>query len=198
MIDERKNYLIHPNFIALGILLMGVSALFVGFSFSYIYTRIQSDLEPLRLPLLFIVNTMILLGSSFVLVRSMHYYKSDLTEKYKKSLGLTLLLTVLFLVSQIVAWKQLFSQGILIDHSNMASYLYIISGVHFAHVIAGIPFLAVFYFKAVKKMVEPVSVLVYFSDPVKKRQLKMLTIYWHFLDGLWIYLVLFFLVNLLF
>jgi len=198
MIDERKNYLIHPNFIALGILLMGVSALFIGFSFSYIYTRIQSDLEPLRLPLLFIVNTMILLGSSFVLVRSMHYYKSDLTEKYKKSLGLTLLLTILFLLSQIVAWKQLFSQGILIDHSNMASYLYIISGVHFAHVIAGIPFLAVFYFKAVKKMVEPVSVLVYFSDPVKKRQLKMLTIYWHFLDGLWIYLVLFFLVNLLF
>ena len=80
----------------------------------------------------------------------------------------------------------------------MASYLYIISGIQFAHVIVGIPFLAIFYYQALKKMVEPVSVLIYFTDPVKRRQLKMLTIYWHFLDGLWIYLVLFFLVNLLF
>jgi len=198
MINENRNFLIHPSFIALGLLLMGVTALFLGFSFAYVYTRVQAGLDPIRLPVLFIINTLILLSSSFVLVRSMHYYRSDQTEKYKKSLGLTLLLTLLFLASQIVAWKQLLSQGILINHSNMASYLYIISGVHFAHVILGIPFLALFYYKAVKQMVEPVSVLVYFTDPVKRRHLKMLTLYWHFLDGLWIYLVLFFLVNLLF
>ena len=47
-------------------------------------------------------------------------------------------------------------------------------------------------------MKEPVSVLVYFSDPEKRLKLRLLTIYWHFLDGLWIYLVLFFWVNYLF
>jgi cytochrome c oxidase subunit 3 len=198
MINENRNFLIHPSFIALGLLLMGVTALFVGFSFAYIYTRVQSGLEPLQLPVLFIVNTLILLASSYVLVKSMDYYRSDETEKYKKSLGLTLLLTLLFLASQIVAWKQLLTEGIAINHSNMASYLYIISGVHFAHVIAGIPFLAVFYYRAVKQIVEPISVLVYFTDPVKKRHLKMMTLYWHFLDALWIYLVVFFLVNMLF
>jgi len=61
----------------------------------------------------------------------------------------------------------------------------------------GIPFLAWFYWMAKKKMVEPVSVLVYFSDPEKKLRLRLLTIYWHFLDGLWIYLVLFFWINYL-
>jgi len=198
MIDHKKNYLVHPQIIALCILLIGVSALFIGFCFSYLYSRVQSGLPPLALPPLFIVNTFILLASSFTLIRSMKYYKADETESYKKMLGLTLLLTVLFLISQIYAWKQLYSQGIFIDHSNMASYLYLISAVHFAHVIIGIPFLAIFYYQAVKKMVEPVSVLMYFSDPDKKRKLKMLTIYWHFLDGLWIYLVVFFLVNLLF
>ena len=198
MIDEKRNFLIHPNYIALSLLLMGISALFIGFSFAYLYTRIQSGLDPIKLPTLFILNTIILIASSIVLVRSMKYYKADETALYKKSLGVTLLLTILFLISQMIAWGQLYKQGIFVNHSNMAAYLYIISIVHFAHVIVGIPFLAVFYYHAVKKMVEPVSVLVYFTDPVKRRQLKLLTIYWHFLDGLWIYLVVFFLVNLLF
>lgn len=155
-------------------------------------------MEPIKLPLLFIFNTLILIATSILLKQSMNHYKQDETEKYKRSLLLTLTLTIVFLFSQIVAWKQLYSQGIFVNHSNMTSYLYIISIVHFAHVVAGIPFLGLFYFHAYKRMVEPVSVLVYFSDPDKKRKLTMLTLYWHFLDGLWIYLVLFFLLNYLF
>ena len=198
MIDNRKNYLIHPQVIALYILLIGVTSLFIGFSVSYIYTRVQSGLPAFKLPPLFIFNTLILLGSSYTLAKSMTWYKEDKTEAYKTYLGLTLLLTVLFLLSQIIAWKQLYSGGFFVNHSNLASFLYLISGVHFAHVIVGIPFLAMFYYNAKKKIVEPVSVLVYFSDPDKKRKLKLITIYWHFLDALWIYLVLFFAVNLLF
>ncbi len=198
MIDNQKKYLIHPQEIALYILLFGVSALFIGFSASYLYSRVQSGIPPLALPPLFILNTLILLASSYTLVKSMKDYKADRTEAYKRMLGLTLALTILFLFSQIFAWKQLYAQGVFINHSNMASYLYLISAVHFCHVLVGIPFLAWFYINAVRKMVEPVSVLVYFSDPEKKRKLKLLTIYWHFLDGLWIYLVIFFLLNLLF
>jgi cytochrome c oxidase subunit 3 len=86
---------------------------------------------------------------------------------------------------------------VFIDTDNSAGYLYVISGLHFLHVIAGLPFLGIFLWKAYKKMVDPVSVLVYFSDPEKRLKLRLLTIYWHFLDGLWIYLVLFFYINAL-
>ena len=98
---------------------------------------------------------------------------------------------------QYVGWQQLFNQNILINSDNSASYLYIISGMHFAHVIAGLPFLGLFLYKAYKKMKEPVSVLVYFSDPEKRLKLRLLTVYWHFLDALWVYLVLFFWINYL-
>ncbi|MDA8692465.1 cytochrome c oxidase subunit 3 [Saprospiraceae bacterium] len=194
MVDNR-NYLVHPHYIAMGLLLIGVSSLFIGFSASYIYSRVQFDLEPLHVPLLFIINTGILISSSVVLGYSMRCYKADETRRYQISLGVTLFLTILFLVSQIIAWQDLYNQGIFVNHGNMASYLYLISFVHFAHVIVGIPFLALFLYTSIKKMKEPVSVLVYFSDPDKKRKLKLLTIYWHFLDILWIYLVVFFLVN---
>jgi len=194
MIEER-NYLIHPSYIAMGLLLAGVSALFLGFTAAYVYTRIQNNLDPLELPLLFIANTLILILASLALKKAMDYYKDDQTQLYQRSLMLALGLTVVFLGSQILAWKQLYGLGVFVNHSNMASYLYIISIIHFAHVVAGIPFLSIFLYQSIKKMKEPVSVLVYFSDPQKRRRLKLLTIYWHFLDILWVYLVLFFLVN---
>lgn len=180
------------------LLLAAISALFLGFSAAYIYTRVQSGVPPLQLPALFIINTGILIATSLVLKSTMRCYHNDKTRSYQIHLAITLFLTIIFLCSQIIAWNQLYNQGISIGNDNMASYLYVISGIHFAHVIAGIPFLAIFLIQSVTKMKEPVSVLVYFSDPNKKRNLKLLTIYWHFLDILWIYLVFFFLINTLF
>lgn len=197
MIEER-NYLIHPSYIAMSLLLAGITALFLGFTGAYLYTRFQNQLEPFDLPILFVFNTLLLILASWILKKAMDYYKDDNTRLYQYSLGATLIITFLFLISQIIAWKQLYAQGIFVDHSNMASYLYLISIIHFAHVIAGIPFLAIFLYHSIKKMKEPVSVLVYFSDPDKRRKLRLLTIYWHFLDVLWVYLVLFFLLNQLF
>ncbi|MEL7426791.1 MAG: cytochrome c oxidase subunit 3, partial [Bacteroidota bacterium] len=124
-------------------------------------------------------------------------YLDDDTERYKQALAVTMGLSVVFLVLQIIGWANLFNNNISITSSTSAGYLYVISGLHFAHVIGGFPFLGYFIWQAHKKMKEPVSVLVYFSDPEKRLKLRLLTIYWHFLDALWIYLVLFFFVNYL-
>ena len=191
----ERNYLIHPYYIQLGLLLAGVSALFLGFSLSYIYHRVQNGLNPIMMPPLFYINTIILLTSSYTMILAKRYYQNDDTSSYRLALIATLILTLVFLVSQVFAWQQLIQQNVLVNHSTLASYLYLISGVHFAHVIIGIPFLIHFIYIAYTKMVSPVSVLIYFSDKSKERSLNLLNIYWHFLDILWIYLVLFFLVN---
>ena len=122
-------------------------------------------------------------------------YLNDNTEKYQLALISTIVLTLIFMVCQYFGWRDLFNQELFIDTNNSTSYLYLISGMHFAHVIAGLPFLVLFLITARRKMKEPVSVLVYFSDPLKRLKLRLLTMYWHFLDILWIYLVLFFFVN---
>ncbi|RMF25339.1 MAG: cytochrome c oxidase subunit III, partial [Bacteroidetes bacterium] len=104
-------------------------------------------------------------------------------------------LSLAFLVLQFFAWRSLFAQNVFINTDNSASYLYLLSGLHFLHVVGGLPFLIWFWRQARKRLREPVSELVYFSDPDKRLKLRLLTLYWHFLDGLWIYLVLFFWVN---
>jgi cytochrome c oxidase subunit 3 len=193
--DQRDNFAFHPKNIYLTLLLFSLAMLFLALTAAFVYTRIQSDLPPIKLPILFVANTAILLASSYTIVQAKKAYLTDNTKQYTNMLWYTLGLSILFLFMQCIAWYQLFDQQIYITSDNSAGYLYVISGLHFAHVIGGIPFLGVFLYKAGKYMKEPVSVLVYFSDPSKRLNLRLLTLYWHFLDGLWIYLVLFFFIN---
>lgn len=195
--SEYQNLMFHPYNVMLILVLLGICALFLALSISFVYTRVQNGLPALRLPSLFIFNTLILIGSSYTMKRATVSYEEDNTKAYQTALILTILLSLLFMVLQFFAWQSLFNQNIFINSGSSASYLYVISGLHFAHVIAGLPFLFAFLWTAKKRMQEPVSVLVYFSDPEKRLKLRLLTIYWHFLDALWIYLVLFFWINYL-
>lgn len=191
----ERNYLIHPLYILITLVMGSVTALFLGFTAAYIYSRVQNGLPPVQIPVLFYANTVFLLATSWALISTKKAYEEDNTAKYKFLLWMALLLSVVFLFAQILAWIQLRQMNISLTSSPLASYLYVISGIHFIHLVAGIPFLVYFIADARKRLVEPASVLLYLSDPDKKRKLRVLSIYWHFLDILWIYLVLFFLVN---
>lgn len=195
--SEYESFVFHPYNVLLILTLFSITVLFLAFSAAFIYTRVNSDLPPIKLPSIFLFNTLILAGSSMTMVWAKRAYLNDNTQNYQLALWATIGLSILFMVAQFYGWMQLFNQQIFIHSDNSASYLYVISGLHFAHVIAGLPFLGLFLWTARKKMKEPVSVLVYFSDPEKKLKLRLLTIYWHFLDILWIYLVLFFWINYL-
>jgi cytochrome c oxidase subunit 3 len=196
IVDESEdNFAFHPKNVYLTLLLFSLTMLFLAMTAAFVYTRIQSDLPPIKLPLLFVLNTIILLGSSYAMIQAKKAYLADHTEAYQKMLWWTMGLSFLFMGMQSIAWYQLFTEQIYITTDNSAGYLYVISALHFAHVLGGLPFLGLFIYRARKYMKEPVSVLVYFSDPDKRLNLRLLTIYWHFLDGLWIYLIIFFLVN---
>lgn len=196
-IDESR-MAFHPMNIVMMLTLVGIAMLFLAFSAAFIYSRVQASLPPVDVPWMFMANTLVLLASSYTIHLAKRAYINDDTEGYKRSLIWTMVLSLAFLVLQIIAWQSLFGQNIFPHTDNSAGYLYVLSGLHFAHVIAGLPFLLGFFLVARKRMREPVSVLVYFSDPEKRLKLRMLTVYWHFMDALWIYLVVFLLVNRLF
>ena len=195
--NEYQSFAFHPYNILLILILFGICSLFLSLTIAFIYTRVQNNLPPIKLPNIFIINTIILVASSGTMVWAKRAYKADNTRAYQQALIYTIVLSFLFLIAQFFGWRELLMQDIFIASDNSASYLYLISGLHFAHVIAGLPFLCMFLWVAYKQMKEPVSVLVYFSDPEKRLRLRLLTIYWHFLDALWVYLVLFFWINYL-
>ena len=193
--QQQDEFLFHPKNVQLFILLFGLSFLFLALTVSYVYIRVTNNVAPVRLPGMFLLNTVILLGSSYTLIRAKRAYLNDDTLGYQQFLKWTIWLSILFMAMQAVASTLLFTHDIHLYSSTTTGFLYVISIVHFAHVVGGLPFLYQFYRTAKKRMVDPVTVLVYFSDPEKRLRLRLLTIYWHFLDILWIYLVVFFGIN---
>lgn len=193
--DIRQSFSIHPYKIFVGLLIAAIAILFFSLTIAYAYTRVQKGIEPIRVPWIFVINSLLLIGSSISLMQAKKAYQHDNTNQYKRLLLLTILMSLIFMVGQAFGWYHLIESSLPLGINNGVSYLYLISGVHFAHILAGLPFLIGFYRTAVIRMVEPVSVLLYFSDPEKKMKLELLSIYWHFLDLLWIYLVVFFGVN---
>ncbi|MCC6461757.1 MAG: cytochrome c oxidase subunit 3 [Saprospiraceae bacterium] len=194
----QQNLMFHPYNVMLALLLFGLSGLFLALTISYTYIRVTMDVPPVQLPALFLVNTLVLLASSVAMIRAKQCYLNDQTEAYQRNLLGTIVLSVLFMLMQALAWWWLFQMNnIGMNSSTTAGFLYVISFTHLAHVVAGLPFLIIFYRTARKRMVDPVTVLVYFSDPEKRLKLRLLTIYWHFLDILWVYLVLFLGINYL-
>lgn len=189
------NLAFHPYSIMMALMLFGLSGLFLALTASYIYTRTVMNVPPIQVPALFLVNTLILIGSSYTMIRAKRCYLADNTKGYQDNLRYTIYLSLLFMLMQTVAWIWLFKNNVHLGTSTTAAYLYVISFVHLAHVVAGLPFLALFYRAAKKRMIDPVTVLIYFSDPEKRLRLRLLTVYWHFLDILWVYLVVFLIIN---
>jgi cytochrome c oxidase subunit 3 len=186
----------HPYSIMVYFLLAGLTMLFAALSAAYVYTRVQSSAAPIKIPWIFLFNTAVLYASNWSLKKAKSYYVADDTKGYQIALWGTLILTLLFMALQFVGWKML-----LVDNpdtfkgGNMSAYVYAISILHFLHIIGGLPFFIIFLITAYIRMKEPVSVLVYFSDPLKRLRLNLLLLYWHFLDYLWIYLIVFFWAN---
>ena len=179
-------------------LLISVSMIFLGVMAAYIYQRVTKGIEPVQLHYVFVLNAFLLLGSSYTLNLSKKSYLADNTERYKLYLTLTLGLTLLFMVAQAASWHWMYTSGIFPQAGPGGQYIVVFAVLHFIHIFAGLPFFIAFLRRAHVNMKEPVSVLIYFSDPEKQMKLKLLTVYWHYLDALWWILVLFFTFNYLF
>jgi len=105
-------------------------------------------------------------------------------NKYRLLIGITLLLGVAFVVLQWEGFLQLWAQRITFKGAGAGQFLYVIFGLHAAHVIGGIIALLFMFIKAFASRVK-----LYSSVPVE-----VVATYWHFVDLLWIYLLVFFLV----
>jgi cytochrome c oxidase subunit 3 len=93
----------------------------------------------------------------------------------------TLVLGVLFVIMQVIGFSQLWAKGMTLQANVSFSFLYIIVGLHALHVLGGIIALLVLFLKAFSSKVR-----IYDSVTVE-----LVSTYWHFVDFLWIYLLIF-------
>jgi cytochrome c oxidase subunit 3 len=189
-----RPFLVHPSSIIMALILAGVTVLFAALTFAYLYTRIDKGMKGISVPALFIFNTIFLLAASFCIEKCRKYVTLKDDRKVLRFGVLTIILTLIFLVLQGIAWGQLLSEQRAPGSSGGYGYLYALSILHFLHVIVGIPFLLRILLPLYSASKEGSAALFFLTkDP--ERRIRHTAWYWHFLDLMWIYLVLFLVVN---
>lgn len=177
--EQRKK--IHPHKFTLWVGIGSLVMMFAGLTSAYIVKRNQANWQTFDLPQLFWYSTVAIVLSSVSIYLAQQAFKQREMQKYRRLLVVTLILGVLFIVLQTIGFQQLWAKGITLQSSVSYSFLYVIVGLHAAHVLGGIIAMLVLFAKAFSSRKR-----IYNSIPVE-----LVSTYWHFVDVLWIYLLVF-------
>jgi len=167
--------------IGIGSLIMG----FAGLTSAYIVSQKREDwMADLELPNMFISSTLVIILSSVTYYFAKKAMQSNQRNRCSVFLAITLGLGITFVVLQFLGFGQFMARDLFFtgELSNpRVSFVYVIAIAHIAHVVAGIISLVVVLIQNLREKYTKDNML----------GLEMGATFWHFLDFLWIYLILF-------
>jgi cytochrome c oxidase subunit 3 len=169
--------------IGMWVALASILMMFTALSSAYIVRAASStDWQPLKMPRILLLSTALILLSSGTLEAARRKLKDTTVNAYKPWLLFTVLLGVGFLVSQLLAWRQLVRQGVYVASNPHSSFFYVMTAAHGVHLLGGLAALTYLTLRsrASKDSAPAVAKAQAGADAV--------TLYWHFMDFLWIYL----------
>ncbi|NKI25573.1 heme-copper oxidase subunit III [Arenibacter sp. 6A1] len=162
-------------------LLMG----FAGWTSAYIVSSAREDwASDVALPASFFASTIVIIISSITYILAKKTIKQGDVKKTTTWLLVTLGLGIAFIALQFNGFSQLISEGYYFTgptSSIKMSYVFLIAAVHIVHVVAGMISLLVVLWNTYKNKYSAEETL----------GVEMGATFWHFLDILWVYLILF-------
>ncbi|MHA7099625.1 cytochrome c oxidase subunit 3 [Roseivirga pacifica] len=190
----KKMEELHPHQIILFVAMVGSGILFFFLLVAFAVARPpQLELIRMEFPKSFVVSTFVMLLSSFSVAKVLPMYKADNQEELKKWLGITFLLGLAFSTLQFLGWRELQSHQILFSGERSGAYLYVLSGLHVAHVLGIMVYLLYLLMQCHKTSKDAVKELLYATNPYQKVRFKLLTSAWHFVDVVWVVVFFYFL-----
>ena len=176
---------IHPHKFTLWVAIGSIIMMFAGLTSAYIVKRSQVNWVMLEIPKIFWLSTITILLSSVTVQLAVRAFRERNMILYRRMLSATAILGLAFLVLQVLGFLQYKALDIrLIGAGSNASYSFLlaIASLHALHVFGGVIALMIIARKALS-----IRKRSYSSVPVE-----VMATYWHFVDILWIYLILFF------
>lgn len=134
----------------------------------------------LSVPYLLWLTTGVLIASSFTLEKARTLLRGGDQLGFNSSLKITTALALLFLAGQIAAWFQLLGTGIKLANNPHSWFLFLFTGLHGLHILAGLAGLGYLVVRTREKV----------SGPRYQMYTRVIArgvaIYWHYLDFLWV------------
>lgn len=181
---EGKKRTVHPHKFTLWVAMASIVMMFAGLTSAYIVKSNQPNWEVIETPVEFIYSTVVILLSSFTVQWALRSFKQREMSRYRLLLAITGLLGLAFVALQYLGFQWMWENGVRFQGSGAGQFLYIIAGLHGLHVLGGVVALFVIILRAFVG-----SVQNYNPVPVE-----IMATYWHFVDILWIYLFVFFII----
>ncbi|WP_183494457.1 cytochrome c oxidase subunit 3 [Neolewinella aquimaris] len=178
----RRNK-VHPLKMVLYIGLASLVMMFIALTSAYIVRRAAGNWLEFSIPGIFYVNTLVIIASSITLHFAYRAFKREAAVAYKSLLTVSFVLGIAFLVMQYLGWEELAAQGVPLKINPAGDFVYAISWLHALHVVGGIAALAVALVFAYAIRLR--------KTPARQLRLELTITYWHFVDVLWIYLIIF-------
>ena len=167
------------------VLLAATTMAFAAFTSAFVVRRgISNDWVALPLPPIVWANTAVLLGSSLLLELARRSLKSGRRTAFNRYWTAGTVLGSLFLLGQALAWRQLNAAGIFVSTNPSSSFFYLLTAAHGLHILGGLTALVYVDVQALRLQL----------GPGKRTAVDVSALFWHFVDGLWLYLMALFLV----
>jgi len=184
VVRMQQNNRIHPHKFTLWVAIGSIIMMFAGLTSAYIVKSNQAGWQDVKTPQVFWYSTAAILLSSLTLQMALRAFKQRERKAYRRLLAITGLLGALFVFLQWTGFMQLWNSGIQFKGvAGAGQFLYVIFGLHALHVAGGVIALLVMLIKTFFGK----------SKIYGSTGLEVMTTYWHFVDALWIYLLVFFL-----
>jgi cytochrome c oxidase subunit 3 len=184
--DQAEPYSSNKLRIAMWFLLLVVMMTFGGLIAAYIVISTNGVMEwkPFALPVQVWISTVLILVSSVTYKIAHSMLNGDQQQKAKNWLLATTVFGGMFIASQLLAWVELVRRGVYVQSNPYAGFFYILTAVHAVHVIGGIAALGYILLRTWRATSS--------DEELTKRQQISNSVgwYWHFMDGLWIFLFL--------
>ncbi|MBD2699623.1 heme-copper oxidase subunit III [Spirosoma sp. BT702] len=168
--------------------------LFTMLLVAYVIRRAGSGWADIKLPNVFLASTFVILLSSFTLHTAHQAFRHERFGSYRTNMVTTFVLGTLFILLQGWGWYQMIQAGIGLEGNPAGGFVYIISGIHLLHILIGLIFLAIVLAEALRRR-PYIDSFVYSVNPPNRLKIKMIVLYWHFVDVLWIGLFAFLVVH---
>ena len=175
---------INPQKFGLWIGQASIVMMFAGWTSAYLVRQAGGNWLEFKMPTEFFVSTIVILISSLFLHLSYKAFLKGNTTIYRSFLVISFLLGITFIVTQYQGWIALKEIGVTLTENPSGSFIYVISGMHVIHVLGGIVALIVALIHA--------FMLPHKVTEKRKLRFEMTYTYWHFVDFLWLYLIIFF------
>jgi cytochrome c oxidase subunit 3 len=162
------------------VVLAAIVMMFAALSSVYVMSN-EEQRQPVAMPPMFFVSTGLILLSSWTFHRAKRSLQQDRLRTHTHWLLVTLLLGLGFLASQLIGWRELAREGVYFRGHPRSTFFYLATALHGAHLAGGIGLVLYLLLRTLRG-----------AWPLQLEKNRTWTgvvgLYWHTMDGIWLWL----------